>query len=224
MGEADGRSRSGSLDIERAAYDTVAESYARLLPDTGYESDLDLAMVRRFVESIRERGGDSVLDAGCGAGRMVAHLAGLDDSLTIRGVDLSPGMLAVARRAHPEVVFVEGELAELPVGDDEVDGVLAWYSIIHTAPEGLPAVFSEFARVLRPGGSVLVGFQRGAGERWIARPYGHDVELSAYLHDTAGVAAALVEAGFAIDTVLDREPRPSERLAQASLLATRPAR
>jgi SAM-dependent methyltransferase len=49
----------------------------------------------------------------------------------------------------------------LDVATDALGGVVAWYSIIHTPPDRLPVVFSEFHRVLRPGGHLLVAFQVG---------------------------------------------------------------
>ncbi|KRA25778.1 hypothetical protein ASD65_16115 [Microbacterium sp. Root61] len=135
----------------RDAYDVVAAKYAQLLPDTRYEADLDLAMIGHFVQQLG--GPAAVLDAGCGTGRMIGHLHSLGGDLTVTGVDLSPAMLDRARAAHPDTVLLEGELARLPVDDAQFDGVLAWYSIIHTPPHDLDAAFSEFFRVLRPVGS-----------------------------------------------------------------------
>jgi ubiquinone/menaquinone biosynthesis C-methylase UbiE len=203
----------------RKAYDTVAEEYARLLPDTAYESELDLALVRLFVDLVGARGA-RVLDAGCGTGRMTAHLRALDAGLDITGLDLSPEMLRQARLAVPGVEFVEGELASLPFADAAFDGVLVWYSIIHTPDEGLPAVIAELRRVVRPGGVVLLGFQAGTGERRIAHAYGHDLDLLAYLHDVHAVAAGLAEAGFTVHTRLERGPRLEfERSPQGFVLA-----
>ena len=86
-------------DQTRLAYDTVAASYAQILPDTSYESPLDLAMIDHFV---RQLGGRHVLDAGCGAGRMMTYLASGCESLTLAGVDLSPSMVERARAGRPE--------------------------------------------------------------------------------------------------------------------------
>jgi SAM-dependent methyltransferase len=189
----------------REAYDLAAANYAQEIPDTAYESALDLAMIRLFVEVLGE--GVRVLDAGCGTGRMTTHLRALHPPLELIGVDLSPGMLAQARLAVPDVEFVEGDLAALPFADASFDGVLAWYSIIHTPDDGLPAVFAELRRIARPGGPVLLGFQAGSGERLIPHAYGHDLDLLAYRHDVDAVAAALTQAGFEVHTRLDRSPR-----------------
>jgi len=202
----------------REAYDLAAANYAKEIPDTAFESELDLAMIRLFVELLGERA--HVLDAGCGTGRMTTHLRALHPSLELTGVDLSPGMLAQARLAVPDVEFVVGDLGALPFEDASFDGVLAWYSIIHTPDGGLPSVFAELRRVLRPGGAVLLGFQAGSGERLIQRAYGHDLDLLAYRHDVDAVAAALTPAGFDVHTRLDRSPRGEfERSHQGFVLA-----
>ena len=108
-----------------AAYDTVAATYAVVLPDTSFEASLDLAIIQNFVDQLRDRDNAHILDAGCGAGRMITYLNSLDDDLTITGVDLSPTMIEHAKSMHPDNVIVEGDLAALPFPYSSVDGVLA---------------------------------------------------------------------------------------------------
>lgn len=151
---------------------------------------------------------------------MLRHLLGLEPSLALIGVDLSEGMLRVARREHPGVPLIRGDLVDLPLADGELAAVLAWYSLIHLPDADLPAALTELRRVTRPGGALLVGMQAGTGVRPIERPYGHDVRLTAFLHDTARVAADLVTAGFSLDAVLTRAPRDAETHAQGFVLAT----
>jgi SAM-dependent methyltransferase len=204
----------------RDGYDTVAAAYARLLPDTRHEAAPDLAMVRHLVTSLTVAvPPPRVLDAGCGTGRMIEHLRSIEPSLDVVGVDLSPGMVAEARAAHPGTRIDEGALTALPYEDGSFDGVLAWYSIIHTPPHGLAPVLGELRRVLRTGGRLLLGYQSGTGHRRLDRPYGHDVEMHAFLHHTPFVQAALETAGFTIDTTLDRGARPDERFPQGFVLA-----
>jgi SAM-dependent methyltransferase len=91
------------------------------------------------------------LDAACGTGRHTAHLASLGHKVI--GVDGSPGMLARARGKVPAGEFHEGDLRQLPVGDDQVDLVVCALALPHV-PDLAP-VFAEFARVLRPGGHLV---------------------------------------------------------------------
>ncbi|GAA4680369.1 methyltransferase domain-containing protein [Frondihabitans cladoniiphilus] len=87
-----------------AAYDTVASTYARVLPDVTFEAPLDLAMIAEFAREARSRSahGARVLDAGCGAGRMIAHLEHLGIA-EVEGADVSAGMVAEARHVHPTI-------------------------------------------------------------------------------------------------------------------------
>ena len=206
-------------DQTKSAYDTVAATYAVVLPDTSSEASLDLAMIQNFVDQLRDGEKAEVLDAGCGAGRMITYLNSLDENLTVIGVDLSPTMIGHAKSSHPHNVIVEGDLAALPFPDSTFDGVLAWYSVIHTPTHELAAIFNECHRILRTSGLLLVAYQSGSGERMISDPYGFDVELQAFLHQTPWVETALHAAGFVIQASLDRAPRATERHSQGFVLA-----
>lgn len=205
----------------RSAYDTVAETYARVLPDLGFESAEDLAMIQRFVKHVGASPDRKVIDAGCGTGRLAAHLR--TAGLNVTGVDLSPTMVRVAGRLHPEIEFTAGELTALPADDGSADGVVAWYSIIHLDPEAIDAVAREFARVLRPAGAVLVAFQAGSGSRTLTRAYGHDVVLRAELHNPGDVARSFAAHGFEQVEQMVRPPRETEKQPQAVLLFRRGA-
>ncbi len=136
------------LATVRSTYDLVAESYASLLPDAGFEAPVDRGMIEAFVTHVTEGSARSVVDAGCGSGRMTRLLASL--GVDVSGIDVSGGMIDVARRSNPELSFEVGELAELPFADMQLGGVFAWYSIIHSAARGSPP---DICRVLPRSGT-----------------------------------------------------------------------
>ncbi|MFC6008153.1 class I SAM-dependent DNA methyltransferase [Angustibacter luteus] len=207
----------------RLAYDEVAESYAAYLPDTRAEAALDLAMVDAFAEAVGAGDDTPILDAGCGAGRMSRYLAA--QGCRVEGLDLSPAMVAVARRQQPGVVFTEGSLTALPYPDNRFAGVLLWYSLIHTPPAGQARIFTEAARVLRPGGHLLVGFQTGEGTRDVSaayRRFGHEIELERHCYPADQVAGHLEAAGLRESARLVRTAQGNERDGQAVLLAQAP--
>ena len=213
---------SDPLDLRtvRHAYDTVAEDYATRLPDTRAEAPLDLAMVDAFVAAVTAGDSARVLDAGCGTGRMSRYLA--DRGCLVSGVDLSPGMVAMARRDHGDLVFTVGSLADLPYADDRFTGVMLWYSIIHTPPAGQARLFTEAARVLRPGGHLLVGFQSGEGVRDVSaayRRFGREVRLERHCYTADQVASRIEAAGLREVSRLVRHAQGTERDDQAVLLA-----
>ena len=92
------------------------------------------------------------LDAACGTGRHSAHLRARGFEVT--GVDANRSMLTIAEAKVPDCDFRVGDLAALPVDDDAVDVVVCSLALTHV--ERIEPVLGEFARVVRPGGSVVL--------------------------------------------------------------------
>src|ERR1700685_3132759 len=122
-----------------------------------------------------------------------AHLDAL--GVAAFGVDLSPGMVEVARQAYPHLRFGQGAMTALDLGDGELGGIVAWYSIIHTPPELLPVVFAEFHRTLAPGGYLLLAFQVGDERNRLEQAYGHTVSIDAYRLPPDHIAELFSQAG-----------------------------
>lgn len=212
-----------SEEEARVAYDLVAEDYAALLEGELATLPLERAMLTAFVEQVEAGGGGPIADLGCGPGRVSGFLAGI--GADVRGIDLSPGMIAVARRDHPGIPFEVASMAELPYGDGELVGALAWYSIIHVPQDLQGAVFAEFARVVRPGGMLLLAFQVSeSGDEDVVhlrQAYGHEIDLRTRRQSPARVERRLADAGFAPLARLVREPVAPEKSRQAFVLAQR---
>lgn len=94
----------------------------------------------------------TALDAACGTGRFADYLAGHGHRVV--GVDSSPEMLARARARVPSGEFLLGDLHQLPFADNCVDLVVSGLALSHVPT--LEPVLAEFARVLRPGGHLVV--------------------------------------------------------------------
>jgi SAM-dependent methyltransferase len=204
------------LNPTRATYSTVAESYDRFVPPVRDDVE-DRALLTAFADLVR---GGPVADLGCGTGRVTAFLAAA--GLDVSGIDLSPEMLAVARRDHPELRFSEGSLLALDLPDGGLAGAVAWYSIIHTPPERLPAVAAELFRVLRPGGHLQLGFHVGDRRHHRSDGYGHEgFSLDIYWLPVDRVCDLMSDAGFEILTKVLRDP--AARVPQGRVLARKPA-
>lgn len=204
----------------RATYDAVADTYADHFRSTEPEDAADLRMIGAFVSLLPPS--PQVLDAGCGAGRMLPFLHGL--GCQAEGIDLSSDMVRRAQGDHPTFRTQMASLLDLPFADGHFDGALYWYSTIHTPDDGLPAVLDEARRVVRPGGYICVGFQTGIGVVDVSGGYrarGHDVRLLRYNRSAASLADALQRGGFTEHSRLDRGPRNSEQDGQAVLIAQR---
>ncbi|MFI6703048.1 class I SAM-dependent DNA methyltransferase [Streptomyces sp. NPDC050509] len=205
----------------RDGYDKISADYAERFPTMLVDGPLGRAMLTAFAESVQAAGGGPVVEVGSGAGRVTAYL----DSLGVRvsGVDLSPAMVALARRDHPELRFEEGSMTALDLPDGSLAGLVAWYSVIHVPPELHPGVFAEFHRVVAPDGHLLVGFQVGDAPLSFTEAWGHAVSLDFHRLSPDRVTDALEKAGFTVGARLVREPSGDEKVPQAYLLARRRA-
>ena len=137
---------------------TVRDGYAQWAPwydEPGNELlEAEEPVVRGILDGLPV---GTALDAACGTGRHAAYLASLGH--TVIGVDATPEMLAVARAKIPEAEFLEGELIDLPLADASVDVVVCGIAASHVSE--LPPVLAELARVLRPGGHLVLSDSRG---------------------------------------------------------------
>lgn len=133
-------------DLSGEAYDARYDRRAAAGENVHGEADL----VMRFTPA-------SVLDAGCGTGRVARELAhrGVD----VVGVDLDPDMLATARRRSPELRWVEGDLAAVDLRRTFDVAVAAGNVMILLTPGTEGAVIANLAHHLRPGGLLIAGFQ-----------------------------------------------------------------
>jgi SAM-dependent methyltransferase len=143
--------RSAGIAVGHA---TTEEGYARWAEH--YDSDdnpliaVEQPLVRRILSALPP--GGRALDAACGTGRHAAFLAGLGHEVV--GVDTSPEMLARAKAKIPDGEFHQADLHDLPAEPGSFDVVVCALALTHQPALG-PAL-AEFARVVRPGGHVVL--------------------------------------------------------------------
>jgi SAM-dependent methyltransferase len=153
--------------------------------------------VRRIIGALEP---GRALDAACGTGRNAAWL--VERGHTTIGVDSSSDMLAHARTKVPAADFRHGDLHRLPLTDEEVDLVVCSLALTHV-PDLRPIV-SEFARVLRPGGHVVIADTHheknlllGAGPK-VRRPDGGIGALPMHRHLASDYIGAALQAGLQV--------------------------
>jgi protein-tyrosine phosphatase len=204
------------LTATRNGWDDFAEEYADLFRTELAAKIWDRALLGGFAELVLTAPGP-VLEVGSGPGAVTAYLHGL--GLDISGVDLSPAMVAVARRDHPQVRYEVGSMTDLDLPDASLAGLVAWYSVINVPDEALPAVLAGFRRVLAPGAPVILAFQ--AGDEVQVRK-----DISFHRRRPETVAGLLAEAGLELVLRAVREPAAQpglvEHSPQAYVLARRP--
>lgn len=143
----------------RAYYDDFSTGYERER-HRGYHAlldELELGVVDPLVR------GSHVLEVGCGTGLILEKLA--RTARRAEGVDLSPGMLELARKRGLDVR--EGSATELPYADDSFDVVLSFKVLAHV-PD-IERALSEMARVCRPGGHVIAELYNPWSLRYLSK-------------------------------------------------------
>lgn len=137
-------------ELVRRGYDACAEEYgASRRSQAGDE-------IRGLLERLED--GASVLDVGCGAGVPIAQA--LSRRYRITGVDMSEGMVRLARRNVPEGEFVCGDVMSVEFEEGSFDAVVAFYSIFHLPREEHGALFRRIWQWLKPGGYFLCTLSR----------------------------------------------------------------
>lgn len=150
---------TSTLDRKRWLFDRWAPSYDWLLPSVFYQ-----AVHQRLLEFVDLPRQATVLDLGCGTGRLLNRLASQFPDLQGTGLDLSVEMLQRARQRNchrPRLVFVQGNAAALPFAEGQFDGVFSTFSFLHYPQPEL--VLREIGRVLGSQGQFyLVDFTPGS--------------------------------------------------------------
>ena len=192
----------------RSMFDAIAPRYD--LVNRVMTFGLDRRWRRQTVDALAVPGASLVLDIACGTGDLLVVLGSA--GYRALGVDLSWGML---RAGRSELPLVQGDAQALPIAECSVDAVTCGYALRNVVE--LDALFSEMARVVRPGGRISLlevaepegGVLRAGHQVWFRRAvpaigallsdraaYRYLPASTAYLPPTDEVRALLVRAGF----------------------------
>ena len=196
------------------ASDTVADVYDALAPiydAMGGGQPFAMLVAERLEELLASRRASllasdafSLLDLGCGTGTLLLALRALHPTWRLCGVDVSPGMLAVAasKPGHESVLWARARLPGPLPFTQRFDLVGAFYDTLNHLPdhEALAATFRSVASLLRPGGLFVFDLNNAFGfETWWQYRVGLDVE------------------GRHLDTELDYDARSRTARAEIAL-------
>ncbi len=189
------------LSDTRSSYDTDAAGYAEKVRGLLDQMPYLRASLTLFAELVHGAGGGPVADVGCGPGYVTGYLH--DAGVDAFGIDLSPEMIAIARRDYPGLRFEVGTMTDLDLADDSLVGLVAFWSVIHVPDYAIPGVFEQFRRVLRPQGLLLVGFHVGDETRHTSEGYtGRPVNVDSHRRRPSTMTGWLRDAGFTIEAEL----------------------
>lgn len=190
--------KEDGVNVERV---DVSDGYARWAATYDNPNNdllkLDIPIVR---EMLADFPAGTVLDAACGTGRLSAVAA--DTGHRVVGVDASSDMLAKAGERLPDAVFHLGDTHDLPLDDASVNGVVCGLALTHVP--SLQPVFAEFARVLAPGGRIVLSEVHPDLVAWGSIPPvwlsdGRPARIATYRHRTVDYLRAALRFDLNVD-------------------------
>jgi SAM-dependent methyltransferase len=167
------------------SYDHIAEKFADRWFDHPPSRPLEL-----FAGHLARSG--HVLDAGCGPGHHARWLA--ERGHDVMGVDLSAGMLRIARSRVPTAAFRRMDLQSLRFPPGIFDGIWCAGAAMHIPREEIVTVLRGFRRLLRPGG--VIGLNMQVGRRSELVEYENDRRFFEYYRDSGELAVLAARAGL----------------------------
>jgi ubiquinone/menaquinone biosynthesis C-methylase UbiE len=189
-------------DLWSSTYDAETENLLVILDEAMFQELLDGVVVR----------GRRVIDVGCGTGRHWKKIMAREPAALV-GYDISSGMLAQLRKKHPSATVHRANADHLVEARDRAcDLVVSTLALSHV-PD-VEGALREWARVLRPGGDILVTDFHPAAAASAGTTFRHEgrvVRVSLRAHAMAALAAAAERCGFEVltlrETVLDDSMR-----------------
>jgi SAM-dependent methyltransferase len=184
----------------RAAYGAIATQYASTWDRTPASILTELDWLAAQLPA-----GARIADLGCGPGHHTRLLR--ERGLRVSGFDLSYEMLASV--GTPGVV--QADMLALPIADGSFDAVWSVAALLHIPRPVVPVALAEFARVLRPGGRLMLIVAEGDGEGWEIVPYDvpdrEEAQRWYVLHRLDALSSLLDAAGFDVENHWRRAAR-----------------
>lgn len=191
----------------RSSYDAIAADYAEQQINQLYPNSFEVYLLNYFIQQIDAQ--KTVCDLGCGPGQVAAYLH--EQAVPTVGVDLSYGMITQAHKLHPDINFFQADMCTLPFKDNELAGIVAFYSLIHTPHEEVGAVLNELHRVIQSEGYLLLSFYLGKKIDQRSEWFGKTVSLDFGLFTLSEMKRYLRQTGFKAEIIIEHSrPHPSE--------------
>jgi SAM-dependent methyltransferase len=183
------RGRTERRAAHASAFDRIGERYDVAFPYKEGQIEAGDWLVARLPT------GSRVLDVGCGTGTPTARRL-VDAGMRVTGIDISPGMLAIAERDVPEAEFRLLDVLEAGDGLGEFAGIVAFFSLLMLPRHDIPPALRTLRGLLRPGGRLALGMVEADLDDAPIHFLGSSVRVSGYVRDEP---RALVEAaGFEV--------------------------
>lgn len=191
------------IDAIRTSYDRVADAYADAIFHELRNKPFDCDVLKRFA-AMAGRG--LVCDLGCGPGQVARFLHEL--GANVFGVDISAGMIEQARHLNEGIEFRTGNMLALDLANSSLAGITSFYAIVNLPAEVRRQAFHEMARVLQPGGLLLLTFHIEGPVPGVKELFGRPITMDFYMLDRGVIEGELRDAGLEMVEALERGPYP----------------
>jgi len=187
----------------RNAYNLAADKYHDLFHNEMNEKEYDRNLLNTFASKLPK--GALICDAGCGPSAHIGKYLS-NKGFKVTGVDISERCIQLASGFNPEMSFKCNDIAKMDFEDGIFDGVISYYSIIHTPKKMVNTLFNEFSRVLKPVGYLLVAVKFGEQEGIINQLIGMDTEIYFTLFALEEIEDYFNKSNFKLDFIEKRNP------------------
>jgi SAM-dependent methyltransferase len=172
-----------------AVYNSAAELYdASIGQIENYDQTYNY-----FINSLPKK--CSVLDLACGSGAISRKIQKARPLVKITGVDLSSGMLAIARNTVADGTFIEADICSWKT-TQTFDGVVLGFGLPYLDDAECVRMISRLSKWISGGGGFYASFMQGVGEGYEKVSFSPDSPLYLHYHDESKITNAMIQAGI----------------------------
>ena len=196
-----------AIDLTTNSYDVVAQKYHDLFKDELTYKLFDRKLLETFARNFNFR--SKIYDMGCGPSGHIGKFL-FDHGYDVTGVDISLNCVSIASEYNPGMKFGQMDMSKLDIEDESIDGIIAYYSIIHIPKQYVSIYFKEFQRVLAKGGKLLVSVKSGNEEGYVENFLESNTSIYFSHFIKSEIKNYFLENGFAINSINERIPYDEE--------------
>jgi ubiquinone/menaquinone biosynthesis C-methylase UbiE len=183
-----------------AVYDKIAKFY-------DYEYKNTSALIDNFLKLVKKNG--KILDVGCGVGKDTnyIHSKGFD----VIGIDLSEGMIEIAKNNFPNIDFRIMDLRKIDFPDNYFDALFVAFSLVHIPKSEIENILKNFYRMLKKEGMIYFAIQEGKSkEGMVKSPYENKDKIFLNVFSEKEFNFFIKKMGFSLIKDFKRKPKENE--------------
>jgi len=189
--------------LTRQTYNLAAQKYHDLFHNEMNEKEYDRKLLDSFAAKFNKE--SLICDAGCGPSGQIGRYL-FEKGIKVIGLDISEKCVELARLYNPDMKFECADIASMPFDNNSCEGLISYYSIINTPKIYITRIFTEFSRVLKTDGYLLVAVKAGTSEGYIDDLLGIKTKIYSTLFTLDDITSYFKESGFIIEFIDKRNP------------------